>query len=275
MKFFAPPPPLFLTRRHFSGEGGGDVYFEPPLPGPLLYTPTLGGYFQGVGGRACMKFGPVSRQKGDSKREKPDPERTFSQIFADFRWFSACTVKQGIWESQICTENRRKPQNFLGNRRFFADFCRNRFLPFAVSLLARSYFWPSLSSGERTQWVPLSLLFLWSCDLKSLSDCDLAIWRLRGLKSCLRWNPTTIRHDNITYPKKNLRIIFRLPFHDSDFFELILENYPIPIAFVWVVRHYPVGTPVLVELFFITVTRFEFFRVNWVMFSWQMVVTVY
>ena len=26
--------------------------------------------------------------------------------------------------------------------------------------------------------------------------------------------------------------IFRLPFHDFDFFEFILENYPIPIAFV-------------------------------------------
>ena len=26
-----------------------------------------------------------ARQKGDSKREKPDPERRFSQIFADFR----------------------------------------------------------------------------------------------------------------------------------------------------------------------------------------------
>ena len=32
--------------------------------------------------------------------------------------------------------------------------------------------------------------------------------------------------------KKYFRIIFRLPFHDFDFFELILENYPIPIAFV-------------------------------------------
>ena len=40
---------------------------------------------------------------------------------------------------------------------------------------------------------------------------------------------------------------------------------------MWVVWHYPVGTPVLVELFFIAVTRFEFFRINWVMFSWQMV----
>ena len=32
--------------------------------------------------------------------------------------------------------------------------------------------------------------------------------------------------------KKDFRIIFRLPFHDFDFFELILENYPIPIAFM-------------------------------------------
>ena len=69
--------------------------------------------------------------------------------------------------------------------------------------------------------------------------------------------------------KNDFRIIFRLPFHDFDFFELILENCPIPIAFVWVVWYYPVGTPVLVELFFIAVTRFEVFRINWVMFSWQ------
>ena len=34
---------------------------------------------------------------------------------------------------------------------------------------------------------------------------------------------------------KCCRIIFRLPFHDFDFFELILENYPIPIVFVRVV----------------------------------------
>ena len=71
--------------------------------------------------------------------------------------------------------------------------------------------------------------------------------------------------------KKLFSNYFRLPFHDFNFFELNLENYPIPIAFVWVVWHYPVGTPVLAKLFFITVTRFEFFRINWVMFWWQMV----
>ena len=32
--------------------------------------------------------------------------------------------------------------------------------------------------------------------------------------------------------KSSTRIIFRLPFHDFDFLELILENYPLPIAFV-------------------------------------------
>ena len=51
--------------------------------------------------------------------------------------------------------------------------------------------------------------------------------------------------------KNDFRIIFRLPFRDFDFFELILENYPIPIAFVWVVWHYPVGRAVLVELLFL------------------------
>ena len=39
-----PPPPPFLTIRHFSGEGGGGVYFEAPrgrnfIRPPLLYTP--------------------------------------------------------------------------------------------------------------------------------------------------------------------------------------------------------------------------------------------
>ena len=44
---------------------------------------------------------------------------------------------------------------------------------------------------------------------------------------------SVIRHENITYPKKKyFRNIFRLPFHDFDFFELILENYPTPIALV-------------------------------------------
>ena len=32
----------------------------------------------------------------------------------------------------------------------------------------------------------------------------------------------------------------------------------------WTIPNYPPGTPVLVELFFITVTRFEVFRINWV-----------
>ena len=66
----------------------------------------------------CCRTVSGARQKGDSKREKPDPERTFSQIFADFRWFSARSVNQGIGEAQICAENHRKPQIFAGNRRF-------------------------------------------------------------------------------------------------------------------------------------------------------------
>ena len=44
------------------------IFFPALVPAP---PPTL--------------FLSSGRQKGDSKREKPDPERTFSQIFADFR----------------------------------------------------------------------------------------------------------------------------------------------------------------------------------------------
>ena len=58
--------------------------------------------------------------------------RRFLQIFADFRL--ALQIK-GFG-------SRRFAQKTAGNRRSSqetADFCRNRFLPFVVSLLARSY----------------------------------------------------------------------------------------------------------------------------------------
>ena len=112
------------------------------------------------------------------------------------------------------------------------------------------------------------------------------LWGSTWLHTCL-YLRITVRSDTFTYrsvcilnyhsPRKHYlpeKHIFEL-FSDYRFTISIssnnFENCPIPIAFVWVVWHYPVGTPVLVELFFITVTRFEFFRINWVMFPWQMV----
>ena len=60
-------------------------------------------------------------------------------------------------------------------------------------------------------------------------------------------------------PEKNIfELFFRLPFHGFDFFKLIFKNYLIPIAFVWVVWHYPVGTPVLVELFLLPLPDLNF-----------------
>ena len=53
---YAPPLPPFLAVRHFSGEGGGGVYFEAPRgrnlirPPPFIRPPLLEGYFQGWGG---------------------------------------------------------------------------------------------------------------------------------------------------------------------------------------------------------------------------------
>ena len=47
-----PPPPPFLAKRHFSGEGGGGVYFEAPrsrnfIRPPFIHPPPLEGYLQG------------------------------------------------------------------------------------------------------------------------------------------------------------------------------------------------------------------------------------
>ena len=69
--------------------------------------------------KVCMVL--RARQKGDSTREKPDLERTFSQLFADFQWFSARSVNQGIWESQICAENRKETADFRGKPQKNAD----------------------------------------------------------------------------------------------------------------------------------------------------------
>ena len=57
-------------------------------------------------------------------------------------------------------------------------------------------------------------------------------------------------------------LFLKLPLPDLSFSELILENYPIPIVFMRVERQYPPRTPALVELFFITFTRFEVFRIG-------------
>ena len=60
-KLYSPPPsPPFLAKSHFSGEGGGGVYFEPHAvgilyPPPFIHPPPLEGYYQGWG---CIKFGP-------------------------------------------------------------------------------------------------------------------------------------------------------------------------------------------------------------------------
>ena len=72
--------------------------------------------------------------------------------------------------------------------------------------------------------------------------------------------------------KLSTRTIVRLPLPDfSVFFEAMLENYPIHIVFVGVAWNYLPRSTVLVELVFMTVSRFEVFRINWVMFPWQMV----
>ena len=69
--FIHPPP--FLAKRQFSGEGGGDVYFEPPRgrnfirPAPFIHPPTPRKVFSGVGGWGCIKFGPATKKQPKEK----------------------------------------------------------------------------------------------------------------------------------------------------------------------------------------------------------------
>ena len=91
------------------------------------FTPTAGAGTCGI-----WEHRVRARQKGDSKREKPDPERRFSLIFGSLcksRDLGGAALRR---KPQETADFRRKPQKT-------ADVCRNRFLPFAVSLLARSY----------------------------------------------------------------------------------------------------------------------------------------
>ena len=78
---------------------------------------------------------------------------------------------------------------------------------------------------------------------------------------------STMRHNNITYPKKSpTRINF-----DYDYpFWVSLNVWKVPdthILFVPAAWNSPPRTRVLVEFVLITVTRFETFRIHWVMFS--------
>ena len=59
--------------------------------------------------------------------------------------------------------------------------------------------------------------------------------------------------------KKYFRTIFRLPFHNFDFFEFILENYPIPIALCELCDITRLGPLPLSNYFLLPLPRFKFF----------------
>ena len=61
--------------------------------------------------------------------------------------------------------------------------------------------------------------------------------------------------------KTSTRIIFESTVTQCELFRFIIKNYPIPILFVWAAWHYPPKATVLVDFVFITVTRFEVFRI--------------
>ena len=81
----------------------------------------LGARLRGRTLTQCPKKG--SENQGAPKgRQQKGETGTGTHIFADFRRFSlnvsarSESVNQGIWESQICAESRRKPQIFVNGR---------------------------------------------------------------------------------------------------------------------------------------------------------------
>ena len=81
----------------------------------------------------------------------------------------------------------------------------------------------------------------------------------------------TIRHENITYPKKIFSNYF--PITVSRFRSLRINFRKLPDTYCICVScvTLPGWDPCPCRIIFFTVTRFEFFRINWVMFSWRMV----
>ena len=111
--------------------------------------------------------------KGRQQKGETGPR---THIFADFCRFSLISGSLCKSRDLGVADLRRKPQETADFRRIFADFCRNRFLAFAVSLLARSYL-------RRAQKKRKALL---GCSLKNLSynvfsEVSKRGWRREGV----------------------------------------------------------------------------------------------
>ena len=95
-----------------------------------------------------------------------------------------------------------------------------------------------------------------------------------GRKAILFVNPrSTIRHENITYPKKSFSNYFPITVSRFRFLRINFRKLPDTYCICVSCVTLPGWDPCPCRIIFFTVTRFEFFRINWVMFSWQMVNT--
>ena len=74
--------------------------------------------------------------------------------------------------------------------------------------------------------------------------------------------------------KKYFRIIFRITVSRFRFLRIKFRKLPDTYCICVSCVTLPGWDPCPWRIIFITVTRFEFFRINWVMFSWQMVLRI-
>ena len=81
----------------------------------------------------------------------------------------------------------------------------------------------------------------------------------------------TIRHENVTYPKKIFSNYFPITVSRFQFLRINFRKLPDTYCICVSCVTLPGWEPCSCRIIFFTVTRFEFFRINWVMLSWQMV----
>ena len=92
----------------FCGWAGGSQGLRAiakPAPSPGTHQTPVETLSESVGAGTTGIWGHREGAKGRQQKGETGPG---THIFTDFRRFSARSVDQGIWESQMCAENHRE-----------------------------------------------------------------------------------------------------------------------------------------------------------------------
>ena len=153
-----------LVRNSGVGGGGENLILIPHC------FPTVRAAMGGFWNAKLTKAKLWAHLRGRSQGDRESPKRRFSQKTADFRRSTTSPENSSIWRAQETAENRRFSQKTAGK---WSETIRTRaeysFGEYGFKHRAQWVFLPSPSSGERTQWVPLSLLLVFQSELTEFS----------------------------------------------------------------------------------------------------------